>query len=92
MSGLTIKELLGIDFEDKGLAETIDSVTKNQCEMESVQDAVGRAIFLDGGLLEAAICNCDSKLMIEQVAYDSDRVMNMLCYYASNTESFMERL
>ncbi len=90
MSGLTIKDLLGIDFEDKGLAETIDSVTKNQCEMEAVQDAIGRAIFLDGGLLETG--TCDSKLMIEQIAYDSDRVMKILCDCASNTESFMSRL
>jgi hypothetical protein len=86
----TIKGLLSTDFKYKGIAETIDSVTKNQCEMEAVQDAIGRAIFLDGGMLEEG--NCNSKNMIEIIALDSDRVMKILCDCASNTESFMSRL
>ncbi len=90
MSGLTIKDLLGIDFEDKGLAETIDSVTNGEHEQKAVQGAIGIAIFLDGGLLETGACY--SKMVIEQVAYDSDEVMNMLCYYASRHEWFLDRL
>ena len=90
MDDLTIKQLLGIDFEDKGLAETIDSVTNGEHEQKAVQSAIGQAIFLDGGLLEAGECN--SKMIIEQIAYDSDEVMNMLCYYASRLEWFLDRL
>ena len=91
MAELTIKDLLGIDFDDKGLAETIDSVTLTFNEMEAVHDAIGRAIFLDGGLLD------DERTfnvleVIKDVVCNDDRVMNMLCYYASRSEEFMKRL
>ncbi len=86
----TIKELLGIDFDDKGLAETIDSVTESVIEMERVHEVIGKAIFKDGGLLEHG--ECLSNMMIKEIAFDSDEVMNMLEHYASRSESFMERL
>jgi len=86
----TIKELLGIDFDDKGLAETIDSVTVHQMEMEVIHDAIGRAIFKDGGLLEDG--EHLSSQMIKEIAFDDDQVMKLLCWYASRSESFMERL
>ena len=80
MSELTIKDLLGIDFDDKGLAETIDSVTNGVHEQKAVHSAIGVALFLDGGLLEYGAC--DSSEYIKCVADDSDEVMNMLWYYA----------
>ena len=90
MSELTIKDLLGIDFDDKGLAETIDSVTNNQIEMGAIQSSIGIAIFEDGGLLEDDLLNPND--LIKKVAWENDKVMNMICYYASKTDSFMERL
>ncbi len=90
MSELTIKELLGIDFDDEGLAETIDSVTSNEYQRNAIHDAIGRALFIDGGILEDDLTNPND--IVKRVAFYSDEVMNMLCYYASNTPSFMERL
>jgi len=90
MSELTIKDLLGIDFDDKGLAETIDSVTNGEHEQKAVQGAIGMAIFLDGGLLETNWIN--PNCVIKNVAFDSEEVMNMLCYYASRHEWFLDRL
>ena len=92
MSELTIKDLIGIDFDDKGLAETIDSVTNGLHEQRAVQAAIGHAIFLDGGLLEED-CNYLNPLeSIKSIAFDSDEVMNMICYYASRLDWFMDRL
>lgn len=87
---MEIKDLLGIDFDDMGLAETIDSVTENQTQMEAVHDAIGRAIFKDGGLLEGGE-HLSGQMMID-IAFDDERTMNMLCHYASHCEAFMERL
>lgn len=86
----SIKEQLGIDFDDMGLIETIDNVTKNEFEMRAVQQYIGMAIFKDGGLLEEGECYPNE--MIKQIAYDDDEVMNMLTFYASRCEHFMERL
>ena len=78
MSELTIKDLLGIDFDDKGLAETIDSVTFGLHEQRAVQAAVGHAIFLDGGLLSEGMVNPNK--IITDVSLEGEEVMNMLCY------------
>ena len=91
MSELTIKDLLGIDFDDKGLAETIDSVTFGLHEQRAVQAAVGHAIFFDGGLLEESSV-CRPNRVIKDIAFDSEEVMNMLCYYASRHAWFLDRL
>ena len=87
---MDIKELLGIDFDDKGLPETIDSVTDNFIEMEAVHDAIGRAIFKDCGLLEGG--QVDANEMIKDIAFNDDRTMQMLMYYASKNDAFMDRL
>lgn len=89
---LTVTDLLGIDVDNKGLAETIESVTNSVIEMQAVHDAIGRAIFLDGGLLEAIGGIKDPHEFIADIAFNSARVMNMLCYSAQNNEAFMKRL
>ena len=90
MTVLTITDLLGIDFDDKGLAETIDSVTEALHEMNSVFDAIGRAIFFDGALLEDDELNPNE--FMKKIAFGDERVMKMLCYYASRSDEFMNRL
>ena len=92
MTVLTIKDLLGIDVDNNGLAETIENVTSNVLEMEAVHDAIGRAIFLDGAMLEDGIGILNPQEVIADIAFSNKRVMQMLCHYASNTESFMSRL
>ena len=91
MTVLTITDLLGIDVDNNGLADTIESVTSNVCEMEMIHDAIGRAIFLDGGMLEESRA-INTHDWIADIAFADERVMTMLCYYARNTESFMNRL
>jgi len=86
----TIKELLGIDFDDMGLAETIDSVTEDLAEMRFIHELIGRAIFKDGGLLEDESVN--PRKEINNIAFDDKDVMDWLEHYAARCESFMERL
>lgn len=90
MSELTIKDLLGIDFDDKGLAETIDSVTTSVGSRALIHELIGKAIFNDGGLLEDEELNPNK--LIKDISFDDSEVMKALCYYAANTESFMSRL
>jgi hypothetical protein len=86
----TVRDLLGIDMDDMGLDEAIDNVTDSFAQMNAVRDAIGRAIFIDGGLLEDG--EHFSKNMIKDIAWNSERVMNMLEHYARQSPKFMERL
>ena len=90
MAELTIKDLLGIDFDDKGLAETIDSVTKNDCERFHIHELIGVALFHDGGILEDEATNPNG--IMKRVSFYCDDVMSALCLYAASTPSFIERL
>lgn len=86
----TIKEQLGIDFDDKGLAETIESVT-NDYQRHAVYSAMGRAV-LDNLWLSSDITLYMPRELFKDIAFHSDEVMDMLSYYASKSDEFMERL
>jgi len=91
----TVKDQLGIDFDDLGLAEAIDNVTDNQIQMDRVYEAIGKAIGKDGGLLEDGGDN-DYKIKaceaIKDIAWESEEVMDMLEHYARQSTKFMERV
>ena len=87
----TIKDLLGIDIEDMGLAEAIDNVTTSSAQMHRVHEAIGKAIFKDGGLLEGGL-KVHSDEIIKDIVWNDYEIMLMLEFYASNSIKFMERL
>ena len=87
---MDIKDLLGIDFDDKGLRETIDSVTDNFVEQEAVHQYIGMAILKDCGLFGDE--KVDANKVIKDIVCNDDRTMNMLMFYASRHNWFMERL
>ena len=87
----TIKDLLGIDIEDMGLAEAIDNVTTSSVQMNRVHEAIGKAIFKDGGLLEGGL-KVHSDEIIKDIVWNDNEIMLMLEFYASKSEKFMERL
>lgn len=85
----TIREQLGIDFDDMGLAEAIDNVT-DQIQNDRIWDAIGIAIRDDGGMFEDS--DVTPKELLKNIAFNDDKVMQMLELYASRSEEFMGRL
>ena len=88
--GNTVKEQLGIDMDDKGLAETIDSITGTPMEQSYIHEMIGVLIFMDGGLLENDLVNPNK--LIKKMVWDDEEIMGRMGYYASRSNSFMDRL
>jgi hypothetical protein len=60
--------------------------------MDRVHEAIGKAIFKDGGLLESDGVPVYSDELIKDIVWNDDEIMLMLEFYASKSIKFMERL